>query len=84
VTWLRVLLEDKGFEGFRQIPEHVFIALVQEACIRAAEEEPDKLPRYGRYYNQLDTIADSVIAAMRKEPSADARVKNILEFNKLL
>ena len=84
VAWLRVLLEDKGFEGFRKIPEHVYVALAQEACIRAAEEDPDKLPRYGKYYNQLHLIADSLIAAMSKGSFTDARVKGILEFNKLL
>ena len=84
VTLLRIYLADKGFSAAESLPEPVCVTLIQEAYRRAADDEADKLARYGKYYRQIDTVANEVIAAMNRTPSADPRIKRILEFNKLM
>lgn len=84
VTLLRIYLEEKGSPVANSLPEPVCTTLIQEAYRRAADVEADKIARYGKYYREIDAVAGEVIAAMNKSPSADPRIKGILEFNKVL
>lgn len=81
---IRIHLEELGCPAFKTLPEPVLTAVVQEAYRRAAELEPDKLARYGPHHEQLRLLAGEVAAALRKEPSADARIRSILEWNRVI
>jgi hypothetical protein len=83
-TLLRIYLDEKGSPVAQNLSEPICTTLVQEAYRRAADAEADKVARYGKFYRQIDAIANEVIAAMDKSPSADPRIKSILEFNKLI
>lgn len=76
---IRVHLEEAGCERCRDIPESALVSIVQEAYRRAAEEAPDKIARYGRHHEQLHHLSQQIIAALKKDPAADGRVRRILE-----
>lgn len=81
---IRLHLEELGCAASKTLPEPVLTAIVQEAYRRAAEPEPDKLARYGRHHEQLRLLSAEIVAVLKKEPSADARIRSILEWNRLL
>jgi hypothetical protein len=84
VGLLRIYLDERELEDAKDIPEDVCLKIVQEAWRRAAESEKDKVARCGRFYRQLDALAGEMVNALHGIPTADSRIRNILEFSKLL
>jgi len=83
-AFLRLLFAEQKFEGHHRLPEQVYVVLVQEAYKRAGEKEPDKLARFGEYYRQMESIANSVIAAFNGQEDVDPRIRSILTFHRVL
>ena len=84
VEMIRIHLEELGCPEFQTLPESALTAVVQEAYRRAAEPEPDKLARYGPHHEQLRLLSMEIAAALRKEPTADSRIRSILEWNRVI
>lgn len=85
VSYLKFELKDnRGFEHVDQIPDSVYLSIVHEALRRAAEKEKDGRARSGQFLNEVDAIADSVVAAYTGTENIDSRIKNILVFNRVL
>ena len=80
---VRLHLEEMGCPDCKTLPESVLTAVVHEAHRRAAESEPDKRARYGPHHEQLRLLSIEIIAALKKDPAADPRIRSILEFNRL-
>jgi len=81
---IRILLQDAKCDCVDKIPESALLSVVQEAYRRAAEEEPDQLARYGRYHHQLHLLSLQIVAALKKDPAADTRIRRILEAHGVL
>ena len=84
VGTLKGVLKEKGFADVDKIPEHVAMAVVQEALRNAAEKETDHRPRTKEFYFQIERAADAIIAAFEGDESANSRIRGILEFHSLL
>lgn len=81
---VRLHLEELGCPEFKTLPEPVLTAVVQEAYRRAADPEPDKLARYGPHHERLRLLSREIAAALRKEPTAEARIRSILEWHRVM
>jgi hypothetical protein len=81
---VRIYLDEAGCREAKTLPEPVVAAVVQEAYRRAAEPEADKMARYGPHHQQLHSLSLEVAAAIKKEPTADARIRSILEWNHVI
>ena len=81
---IRIILTEAKCECVDRIPESALMSIVQEAYRRAAEEEPDNLARYGRHHEQLHQLSQQIVAALKREPAADARIRRILEAHGVL
>lgn len=81
---IRIYLSEAKCDCFDRIPESALVSVVQEAYRRAAEEEPDQLARYGRHHKQLHHLAQQIVAASKKDPAADVRIRRILEAHGVL
>lgn len=81
---IRIFLSEAKCACIDRIPESALISVVQEAYRRAAEEEPDQLARYGRHHEQLYQLSQQIVAALKKDPAADVRIRRILEAHGVL
>jgi nitrogenase subunit NifH len=81
---IRIYLSEAKCDFADKIPESALMSVAQEAYRRAAEVEPDQLARYGRHHEQLHHLSEQIIAALKRDPAADARVRRILEAHGVL
>jgi len=85
VRYLKAFLrEHRNFERVDQIPDSVALLIAQEAWRRAAAREKDGRARYGMFDRELESAADSIVAAFNGDQEVDPRIKGILSFNNLL
>jgi hypothetical protein len=81
---IRLFLREAKCDCVDKIPESALLSVVQEAYRRAAEEESDNLARYGRHHGQLYQLSQQIAAALKKDPTADVRIRRILEAHGVL
>lgn len=75
---IRIHLEEAKCDRIDKIPESALLSVVQEAYRRAAEGEPDQRARYGPHHEQLYQLSQQIVAALKKDPAADSRIRRIL------
>ena len=75
---IRIHLKEAKCDCIDRIPESALLSVVQEAYRRAAEEEPEHRARYGRHHEQLYQLSQQIVAALKKDPAADGRIRRIL------
>lgn len=81
---LEETLAMKGFDQIEKIPSQVRLIVIQDALRKAAENEEDGRARMAEFNDQIVSAADSIIAAFSGDANADARIKSILVFHKVL
>jgi hypothetical protein len=84
LDYLRAYLSERGFKHIEKITPSIGMIFLEEALRRAGEKENDGQPRSNWFLKEIDSIADSIIAASNGAADVDPRIKKILTFHSVL
>jgi hypothetical protein len=71
-------LEMHGIKKRIELTDALLDRLVREAYERAAEGEPDGIPRYSQMWAQIDNVSKSVVLVCDGNKEADGAIRSIL------
>jgi hypothetical protein len=84
LDFLRSYLQEHGFAHLDKISDQVGFIILEEAIRRAAQREKDGQARTRNTLKETEPAAQSIIAVFEDAPDADARIKSILVFHKVI
>lgn len=82
IPLLRECVEKAGIADSATLGDALYLRLVQEAYRRASEREEDRQARMRGFYREIDEVGLQLVAALRKEPTADPAIRTILEYHR--
>lgn len=82
IPLLRECAEKAGVPDSSTLSEALYLRLVQEAYRRASEKEEDRQTRMRGFYREIDEIGQQLVAALKKDPTADPTIRTILEHHR--
>ena len=84
IDHLRVELKVRGCVRQSDISDEIMLVLIQEAYRKAAAREKDNHARYGRLYEEIESMGKEIDEAFEGNSDIDPRIKSILEFHQLI
>lgn len=75
-------LEMRGIKERIELSDALLERLVREAYERAAEGEPDGIPRYSQMWTQIENVSKGVVLVCEGNKEADPAIKTILLHHK--